>query len=133
MENQDTRWLQRFDNYKKTIGHLENGLNLGELDIFQRAGLIQFFEMSFELAWKLLKDFLEEQGFQDVKSPRMAIKKAFEIGLIENGHAWLELLMDRNLTAHTYDVEKAAAVEQLIRQKYFVLLKSLEQTFDEKC
>ncbi len=53
-------------------------------------GLIQFYEMSFELAWKIMKDYLDEQGFV-VNSPRQAIKQTFQIGLIENGHVWINL------------------------------------------
>lgn len=92
----------------------------------------KFFELTHELAWKLLKDYLEAQGFMDVKSPRDAIKKSFEIGLISDGQIWLELLLDRNLTAHTYDEEKASEVEELIRNKYFLLLKDLQKTFSDK-
>ena len=81
--------------------------------------------MSFELAWNMVKDYLEEQGFVEIKSPRGAIKKAFEIGIIENGHDWMDLLLDRNLTAHIYDEQKATDMEQLIQNKYFPLLKVL--------
>ena len=88
--------------------------------------------MSFELAWNMVKDYLEEQGFVDIKSPRGTLKKAFEIGIIENGHDWMGLLLDRNLTAHTYDEEKATEVEQLIRNKYFPLLKALHNSFKQK-
>ena len=60
---------------------LENALQIPEPDIVQKAGIIQFFEMSFELAWNMVKDYLEEQGFIDIKSPRGTLKKAFEIGI----------------------------------------------------
>jgi nucleotidyltransferase substrate binding protein (TIGR01987 family) len=131
MENQDVRWKQRFQNFEKAITHLESALQLAEPDILQKAGIIQFFEMSYELAWKCLKDYLEEQGFTDVKSPRSAIKKAFEIDLISDGHSWLELLIDRNLTSHAYDDEKANEIEQLIHQKYFPLLSDLYKTLKQ--
>lgn len=75
---------------------------------------------------------MEEQGFNDVKSARAALKKAFEIGMLENGHDWMNLLQDRNLTAHTYDEEKATDMEQLIQAKYFPLLKTLHDTFQQK-
>lgn len=101
-------------------------------DIFQKVGIIQFFEMSFELAWKLVKDYLEEQGLIDVKSPRAALKRAFEINMLENGHGWMDLLQDRNLTAHTYDEQKATDMEQLIQSKCFPLLKALHHTFKQK-
>lgn len=101
-------------------------------DIFQKAGTIQFFEMTFELAWNLVKDYLEDQGFSDVKSPRSALKKAFETGLIVDGHKWMELLLNRNLTAHTYDEETADEVIKLIRSEYEPLLKQLYDTFKQK-
>jgi nucleotidyltransferase substrate binding protein (TIGR01987 family) len=88
--------------------------------------------MSFELAWNLTKDYLEEQGFTDVKTPRSALKKAFEVGIIENGHVWMELLQDRNLSAHTYDEKKANDLDSLIRNKYYTVLKSLYNTFNIK-
>lgn len=132
MGQQDIRWRQRFDNFSKSILLLEKALEIENPDIIQKAGTIQFFEMCFELSWNMLKDYLEEQGFFDVNSPRSAIKKAFEIGLIEEGHQWMELLIDRNLTVHTYDEEKATEVEQLIHFKYYPLLKSLHESFKQK-
>lgn len=129
MERQDIRWKQRFSNFEKALQHLENALQIKNPDMVQKAGIIQFFEMSYELAWNTIKDYMEAQGFTEVNSPRTAIKKAFETGLIVNGHSWMDLLIDRNLTAHTYSEEKAAEVEQLIHQKYFPLLKELFESF----
>lgn len=88
--------------------------------------------MSFELAWNMVKDYLEEQGFVDIKSPRSALKKAFEMNILENGHDWMDLLQDRNLTAHTYDEQKASDMEQLIDHKYFPILKALQLSFKQK-
>ncbi|MEY3051610.1 MAG: hypothetical protein RLY31_1395 [Bacteroidota bacterium] len=132
MRDQDIRWQQRLHNFNKAMNYLGGGLKIEQPDLVQKAGIIQLFEMSFELAWKLVKDFLEEQGFQDVKSPRSALKKAFEIGLIAHGHEWMQLLEDRNLTAHTYDEEKATEMEQLIDNKYYPILKELQDTFNQK-
>ena len=132
MENQDIRWKERFQNFTKSMKYLEKALQIVEPDIVQKAGIIQFFEMSFELAWNMLKDYLEEQGFVDVKSPRGALKKAFEMNLLENGHDWMDLLQDRNLTAHVYDEQKATEMELLIQRKYFPLLKELHTSFNQK-
>lgn len=132
MENKDIRWKQRYQNFSKTLEYLEMALLIENPDIIQKAGTIHFFEMSFELAWNTVKDFLEEQGFTDVKSPRNALKKAFETGIIAGGHSWMELLVDRNLTSHTYDEAKATEVENLIKQKYFPLLKQLHLIFKQR-
>lgn len=75
---------------------------------------------------------MEEQGFLEVKSPRSSLEKAFEIGIIDNGHIWMELLQDRNLIAHTYDEKKITEVELLIHKKYFPLLKELYEYFKIK-
>ena len=122
MENKDIRWKQRFKNFEKALNHLSDALLISNPDIVQKAGIIQFFEMSYELAWNAMK------GFTDVNSPKAAIKKAFETGLISNGHLWMELLLDRNLTAHTYDEQKATEVGKLIQVKYYPLLKDLYNT-----
>jgi len=132
MNHQDIRWKQRLINFNKVMKYLQDALNIQQPDLLQKAGIIQFFEMSFELAWKLVKDFLEAQGFQDVTSPRAALKKGFEIGLITDGHAWMKLLEDRNLTSHTYDEEKATEIAILIQNKYFPILKELQDTLNKK-
>ncbi len=88
--------------------------NMDELD---RAGIIQFFEMAFELSWKVLKDFLEYNGYI-VKSPREAIKLSFQLELINNGELWLKALEDRNLTVHTYDENTAIEITKRIKDVY---------------
>lgn len=61
---QDIRWQQRFQNFEKALRGLEEALAIEQPDVVQRAGLIQFFEITFELAWKLLKDYLEAEGLR---------------------------------------------------------------------
>jgi nucleotidyltransferase substrate binding protein (TIGR01987 family) len=129
MENKDIRWKQRFQNFEKSLKYLEDALSISQPDMIQRAGLIQFFEMTFELSGSLLKDYLGSQGFLEIKTPHSALKKAFEVGLIRNGHNWMELLENRNLTTHTYDEAIAIEVEKLIHQNYYPLLKELYDTF----
>ena len=127
----DIRWIQRFSNFERAFLLLQDSLKTEQLSILERAGLIQFFEMTFELSWKLLKDYEETEGFI-VKTPREAIKQAFQSGLISNGHDWIDALQDRNLTAHTYNEETAIAVEAKIRDKYFQLLAEVYAYFQNK-
>jgi len=127
----DIRWKQRLSNFKKSLTYLKDAVAIKEPSIVQQAGTIQFFEMSFELAWKTLKDYLFEQGFIELKSPRATIKKAFEISLIEDGHLWLEALENRNLATHTYDEKKAKKIYALICDSYFPLLEKLKDKLEE--
>lgn len=125
MNREDTRWQQRFENFEKTLLLLQNAMNISNPDIFQKAGMIQFFEISFELSWNVLKDYMEAKGFVGMRSPRDAIKKAFEIGMITDGHTWIQTLENRNLTAHTYDEAMAEKVIQEIVVVHYPLLFDL--------
>jgi len=130
-EAQDIRWKQRFAHFQKAFRLLEQTMAIQHPSDAERAGLIQFFEMSFELAWKVLKDYLEAEGLT-VATPRETIKQAFQTGLVDEGHVWIEALKDRNLTVHTYEEKIALAVEEKIRKAYFPVLLTLSQTFQSK-
>ena len=129
--NKEVRWKQRFVNFEKSFQTLERTVAIEHPSEAERGGLIQFFEMAFELAWKTLKDFLEADGYQ-VKSPRDVLKQAFQSEIIEDGHTWIEALDDRNLAAHTYNEETALQIEKLIRDQYFPAIASLYQKLKQE-
>lgn len=126
--NKKIRWKQRFENFEKAFQKLEQAVAQKKYTEIERAGLIQFFEFTFELSWKTLKDYLESVGFT-LTTPRDVFKQAFQMGFLEDGHQWMEALEDRNLTAHTYDEATSKKVEKLITDKYFPMIKRLYQRF----
>ena len=131
MEDNLTRCRQRFANYEKSLGHLKSTVEKQSLNEIEKAGLIQFFEVTFELAWKVMKDFLSAEGYE-VKSPRESIKTAFEYGLIQNGILWLEALEKRNLASHTYDDKILDELEELIIHTYYPILDDLREILKKK-
>ena len=94
-------------------------------------GLIQRFEFCFELAWKLMKAFLDYEGIE-VNSPRSAIRKAFQTESIADAEAWLDMLEKRNLSSHTYDEETANEIYNHVARKYIFLLDDFKATMTEK-
>lgn len=128
---EDIRWIQRFSNYKKAVAQLTEFIEKGELNKFEIQGIIQCFEYTFELAWKTMKDYLENEGFE-VKSPRETIQTAFQIELIKEGHIWIDALNKRNLMAHTYDENTANEAQELIRYKYYPVIKELLEKLESK-
>ena len=121
---QDIRWKQRFSNFEKAFIQLSEFLDKDELNKFELQGLIKCFEYTFELAWKTLKDYLENEGF-DVNSPRNTIQTAFQANLISDGHMWIDALEKRNLRTHTYNEDLAKEAENLIRANYFSIISEL--------
>jgi len=76
----DTRWQQRFDNFDRAFVLLREVRDSGldSLSQLEREGAIQRFEFAFKLAWKTLKDYMEENGIVvNPVSPRNVIKEAF--------------------------------------------------------
>ena len=86
-----------------------------------RDGVIQRFEFCTELAWKTMREYLLDQGYTNINSPKEVIKQAFAFGMIDDQKAWVELLNDRNLTSHVYDEATAAAIFVRIEGQYLPL------------
>lgn len=125
--SKEIRFRQRFQNYEQSYKFLENTAKRADLTDIERTGFIKAFEMTFELAWKAMKDYLVSKGY-DVQTPRDVIKQAFQIELIKNGETWLRGLNDRNLAVHLYDQQQALRLEEIIRKDYISLLKDLYET-----
>ena len=121
----DFRWEQRFQNFEASLRELHEAVEKTEYSTLERAGLIQLFEVSFELAWKTLKDMLFYEGY-NVNSPKSTLKQAFASGIIADGELWLKALDGRNLLSHTYDNELAEESVELIKETYCPLLFALE-------
>ena len=71
----NVRREQRFQNFENTLIHLKKSVEIIDPDIIQRAGIIRFFEIYFELSRNVMKDYFEEQGYSGKKSPGDTFKK----------------------------------------------------------
>lgn len=127
----EIRWKQRFENFEKSYRVLAKYEHEPIKTELERAGFIQLFEMTFELAWKVLKDYLETEGYK-VKSPRETIKVAFQMEVIEDGHVWIDALSSRNLTTHTYDEVLAERLVKEIKKSYFPAMRQLYEKLSEE-
>lgn len=130
MSNMDIRWKQRFQNFEKAISSLNDAVAKEDLSELEKAGVIQIYEFTFELAWKTIKDYLAEKDVE-VKFPRDTIKEAFQYEIIGNGEIWMDMLQKRNLMSHTYNEKTAELAYALIVNKYFdelyLVYKKLKQ------
>ena len=121
MSGKDIRWLQRFDNLKKAYARFRKALDAHladpRNDLIQMA-LVQAFEFTFELSWKTVKDYLAYNGIKKLTLPRDIIKEGFAHRIIEDGQQWIDMMMDRNLMAHTYSEENAQQAVAHIVERY---------------
>lgn len=125
------RSKQRLQNFKKAFAQLEKFVQQEKLNELEEQGLIQAFEYTYELAWKLLQDVLREQGFVDVAGPRPSIEQAFQVGLIQDGLVWMQMLKDRNLTTHTYNEAVAQEILSHIRSEFIESFRKLKLAIED--
>lgn len=106
-------------NFDLATGSLFEFLQLAQDRNLDRSGVIKAFEFSFETTWKLLQKIFEFDG-ESVGSPRDAFKFAFRNKLISPSQeqTWLNMIDDRNLTVHTYDVDLSRKIFKSIKENY---------------
>ncbi len=134
MSEQDLRWLQRFDNWQRAYKTLQHALMAHQKspgDEIVQMAVIKSFEMTFELSWKTMKDFLQYSGI-DVKLPREVIKQSFANAMLTDGQIWIDMLEERNLMAHVYDEARARLAVDHIMNRYMHSIEQLHQYFLSK-
>ncbi|MDX8337168.1 HI0074 family nucleotidyltransferase substrate-binding subunit [Candidatus Cetobacterium colombiensis] len=117
----------KLEDYQKALKKLKLALEKdAHLDELYLDGTIQRFEFVYELSWKLMKNYLEYQGV-DVTSPRETFREAFKEGLIDDASKWIDLMLNRNRTSHTYNEETAWDIYDKIKMEYVKLFTEFEK------
>ncbi len=139
MEDKDVRWIQRFSNYRKALIQLGKAVNIvsalsnssSDQNDLLAEGLIQRYEYTHELAWKVMKDYEEYQGITEIMGSRDAIRVALRAGILDDDR-WMDTISDRNLTSHNYDDETAKHIVNNIINVYYPLFVKFETTMTGK-
>ncbi|AYQ56450.1 nucleotidyltransferase [Bathymodiolus thermophilus thioautotrophic gill symbiont] len=129
-ENKDIRWKQRFQNYSKAFALLriviEENEDILTLSDLEKEGLIRRFKFTFELAWRTLKDKMQEDGIMiDKISPKFILKLAYNSKYINNIKVWIAMVNDRNLMSHTYNFDNFNKVLKALQDTYYFHLEEL--------
>ena len=128
-KSQKPRWQYRFDNYKRAFTLLREAIEWRqerELTDLEREGTIQRFEYTWELAWKTLKDYLENEGVVlDKITPKAVLIAGVEAKIIHQQEIWMQALDDRNKMSHIYNNVAFEQVISNIDESYLALFDQL--------
>jgi len=116
--------------FKDALAKLNEGIAIAK-DELGKDGVLQRFEFTFELFWKCLKVFLENEGIQ-CSTPKECLKSAFKIGIIKDEEIFLDMLEDRNKTSHTYNKLESEKIFKRVRTKYATKLEGIKQILEKK-
>lgn len=132
---QDIRWQQRFENFSRALDQLTQAVELSRqrtLSDLEKQGVIQGFEIVHELAWNVLKDFLEYEGIPGIVGSRGAVREAFKRELIDDGELWMDMIEKRNLSSHTYNKALADELVNAIIGGYYSAFLALQQEMQSR-
>lgn len=117
------RWEQKLESYSKALRRLAeivNCANSRELSDFEKDGLVQRFEFTHEMAWKLMMSFCRYQSPEmELYGSKDSTRWAFSHDLIADGDTWMQMIQSRNSTSHNYDGVVADQVVQRVVKDYF--------------
>ena len=137
MTTHDIRWQQRLNNFQSALARLTDAVMLSRqrpLSSLEQQGLIQRFEFTHELAWKVMKDYVVEQdGADRIGGSKDATRFALARGLIGNGEGWMEMIISRNLSTHTYNETTANQVAQSVVSVYLELFQDFSSEMRSRC
>lgn len=138
VKKKDVRWKQRFSNYKNALSTLnrwnvsihQNGKKPSDIE---EAALIKAFEFTYELSWKVMKDFLEHKGMVSkgmIIGSKDAVRYAVNANLIKDGFIWMDMIQSRNESSHIYDEIKMTALAERISAEYVPQFETFEATME---
>lgn len=98
-----------FEKFEQALSQLKSAVSSEPANDLERDGVIQRFEYTIELLWKVAKKVLEENGVQAI-APKEVIREMANIGWVNNPQDLIEFLKMRNETSHSYKEEVAKQV-----------------------
>lgn len=125
MQNQYTK---RAEAFQKSLENLKMAKTADKSNLLILSGIVMMFNLTFDLAWKLIKDVLQEKhGISDFPSgsPKETLRKAKSVGIIDE-EVWLDMLEDRNNLIHDYDFNFANNKVESIINEYIPIFEKLE-------
>lgn len=128
----DEKFEKRYTSFRNSLDALAEARERDMTDSFVLSGTSAKFSITFDLAWKVMKDILI-QYYQIISfvagSPREVLREAFKVDLIEDD-LWLEMLKVRNQLTHDYDSEIVKKYCKKIVEDYIDLFYEFEKNVD---
>ena len=129
----DEKFTKRFESFKNSLASLSEAKERDMSDSFVLSGTSAKFSITFDLAWKTMKDILVQYysitGFV-TGSPREVLRESFKAKLISDD-AWMDMLKVRNELAHDYDCEVVRTHCNTIVEKYIDLFYDFKNTINQ--
>ncbi len=126
--------MKKYENFCAALNNLKDIYKYSEpYNNVIITGLVGLYSICFEQSWKLMKEILENHGYESAAtgSPRFIIKTAYQASMIFDENIWLAALQARNNVSHSYNSEIALDIVRQTKEQFYNLFCELKKNIDE--
>lgn len=126
--------MKKYDNFCRALDNLKEIYDYDKpYSNVTRSGLVALFNICFEQSWKAMKEILENQGYakEQVYSPKMVIRTAYQAGMVDDELLWLDALNARNNVTHVYNSAVAEAIIDETKNGFVAMFADLKNNIEK--
>ncbi|MCI8337333.1 MAG: toxin-antitoxin system antitoxin subunit [Lachnospiraceae bacterium] len=131
----DRKYIERYHSFCSSLESLMGARDRDLNDEFVLSGTVQKFSLTFDIAWKVMKDIIVKyHKINDFAtgSPRETLRIAYSVKLIGDDR-WMNMLGDRNGLTHDYDGTMAKEKVHVIVDEYIPLFVKFREVAGKFC
>ena len=122
--------MKKYENFCSSLGNMKDIYNYEEpYDNVVLTGLVGLYEITFEQSWKMMKEILQNHGYEEgaTGSPKIILKTAYKAGMIKDEELWLRALQARNNVTHSYNQKIALGIVSEAKNEFYKMLVELKE------
>ena len=122
--------MKKYENFCASLGNMKEIYNYKEpYDNVVLTGLVGLYEITFEQSWKMMKEILQDHGYEEgaTGSPKIILKTAYKAGMIKDENMWLRALQARNNVTHSYNQKIALGIVDEAKNKFYKMFTDLKE------
>ena len=125
--------MKKYENFCSSLGNMKDIYNYKEpYDNVVLTGLVGLYEITFEQSWKMMKEILQNHGYEEgaTGSPKIILKTAYKAGMIKDEELWLRALQARNNVTHSYNQKIALSIVSEAKTEFYKMFVDLKEDVD---
>ena len=122
--------MKKYENFSSSLGNMKDIYNYEEpYDNVVLTGLVGLYEITFEQSWKMMKEILQNHGYEEgaTGSPKIILKTAYKAGMIKDEELWLRALQARNNVTHSYNQKIALGIVSEAKNEFYKMFVELKE------
>ena len=122
--------MKKYENFCSSLGNMKDIYNYEEpYDNVVLTGLVGLYEITFEQSWKMMKEILQNHGYEEgaTGSPKIILKTAYKAGMIKDEKLWLRALQARNNVTHSYNQKIALGIVSEAKNEFYKMFVELKE------